>query len=592
LIIKSDFSLKKRFFCSPFSDGKGRISSLKSLIFLIAILFFAESVFAQTDSEHQASPKEQIPLKVAILPVSIHSPENLTYMQEGLLDMLSSRVELSGRVVVLEKGAVKKALGQPESEIDSQSAKKLGQDLGADYVVFGSLTKLGDTASLDLKVVEVKGEKPAAPVFVEAKKMEEIIAGVDDLARKVDERILGYSLMTPSRAEKPAAASKETAALPILLPSGSPSKGPAKVEKAVEPPKEVAAVPAGSLPGFKPLSPAKIERSAMASGIWQSQPFPFHIKGMAVGDVDGDGRNEVVLIEERSLLIYRYEKGFKLLKKIEGNRLDNYLAVDVGDFRKDGRPQIFVTNLQVDRLSSFVVAYQNGHYQIIAKDLRWFLRVVDWEERGKVLLGQRKGNEAAWQGPIYELGWDGKGYKEIRQAGVPKGPSVYGFAPFTHEGKMAFIFIDSDFKMKAVDQRGKVTWRSKDTYGSDNVFQVKEVPTDVYTEGDEYVWVNVRMVSQGDEIVVIRNNSPIGQFFKRQKFYSGGEVQRLVWNGAMLLEDWKSQEIPGYLVDFQIQDIIGEQGKELIVAVNLPKESVLSFEKSSALMISRVQGIQ
>jgi len=454
--------------------------------------------------------------------------------------------------------------------MDSQSARKLGEELGADFVVFGSLTKLGDSASLDLKVVEVKGEKPAAPVFVEAKKMEEIIARVDDVARQVDERVLGYPL-SPKVAEKPAAAPKEMAAVPVLLP-----------------------VPAAPPPGFQAVvtPQAKIEKGPAPGATWRSQPFPFYVKGMAVGDVDGDGRNEVALIEQRNLLIYRYEKEFKLLKKIEGNKLDNYLAVDVGDIQKDGRAQIFVTNLQGDRLSSFAVAYQDGNYRTIAKDLDWFLRVVDWGEKGKVLLGQRKGVEAGWQGPIYELGWDGKGYKAIRKADIPKGPTIYGFTPFPHEGKMAFIFIDSDFRMKAIDQRGKVIWRSKETYGSDNGIRVKEPNAFAAESGDEWVFVNVRVIAEGDEIVVIRNKGGTGEFFKRQRFYSGGDVQRLVWNGAMLMESWKSNDIPGYLVDFQIQNIIGDQGKELVVAVNLPKESVLSWEKSSALMVSRLQGIQ
>jgi TolB-like protein len=592
LIFKSDFFLKKEHPLSSFLEAKGRISSLKILIFLVAVVLFVQFVSAETETERQASLKEQIPIKVAILPLNIHSGENLSYMQEGLLDMLSSRVELGGRVAVLEKGDVKKAFAQVSGEMDSQSARKLGQELGADFVVFGSLTKLGDSASLDLKVVEVKGEKTGAPVFVQAKKMEEIIARVDDVARQVDEKVLGYPL-SPAVAEKPAGGPKETAATPTAPPPGIRAVGPAKAEKGGEAPKEVAAIPAAPPPGLQPVTPpARTERGPVPGETWRSQPFPFYVKGMVVGDVDGDGRNEVVLIQERSLSIYRYEKEFKLLKKIEGNRIDNYLAVDVGDVRKDGRPQIFVTNLQADHLSSFVVAYQEGNYQIIAKDLDWFLRVVDWGEKGKLLLGQRKGVKAAWQGPIYELGWDGKGYKEIRKADLPKGPSIYGFTPFLHEGKMAFIFIDSDFRMKAMDQRGKVTWRGRDTYGSDNTFRVKEIPTDPYAEGDEFAFVNVRVISQGDEIVVIRNKSLIGDFFKRQKFYSGGEVQRLVWNGAMLMESWKSQEIPGYLADFQIQDIIGDQGKELVVAVNLPKESVLSFEKSSALMISRLRGSQ
>jgi len=553
---------------------------LKTLIFLIAFVFVVQFAFAEKDTERQASPKEQVPLKVAILPVNIHSSENLGYIQEGLVDMLSSRVEIGGRVAVLEKGVVKKALAQVSEEMDSDSARKLGEELGADFVVFGSLTKLGDSTSLDLKVVEVKGEKPAVPVYVEAKKMEEIVARTDDLARQVDERVLGYPL-SPKVAEKPAAAPKEMAAapaaapaavLPVLIP-------PAKTEKSPAPTPQKAPAPTQKGPAFSGEN-------------WRSQPFPFYVKGMAAGDVDGDGRNEVVLIEQRKISIYRYENEFKLLKKIEGNKLDNYLAVDVGDIQKVGKPQIFVTNLQGDHLSSFVLAHQDDNYRVVAKDLDWFLRVVDWGEKGKVLLGQRKGKEAGWQGPIYELGWDGKGYKEIRKADLPKGPTIYGFTPFMHDGKLAFIFIDTDFKMKAVDQKGKVIWRSKETYGSDNGIRVKEPNAFAAESGDEYVWVNVRVIAQGDEILVIRNKGGTGEFFKRQKFYSGGDVQRLVWNGAMLMESWKSQEIPGYLVDFQVQNILGDQGKELVVAVNLPKESVLSFEKSSALMVSRLQGIQ
>lgn len=56
-----------------------------------------------------------------------------------------------------------------------------------------------------------------------------------------------------------------------------------------------------------------------------------------------------------------------------------------------------------------------------------------------------------------------------------------------------------------------------------------------------------------------------------------------------MAERWKSQEIGGYVVDFQMGDIDGTQGKELIVAVNLPRESVLSVSQNSAVLITRVQ---
>lgn len=102
--------------------------------------------------------------------------------------------------------------------------------------------------------------------------------------------------------------------------------------------------------------------------------------------------------------------------------------------------------------------------------------------------------------------------------------------------------------------------------------------------------MNVRVISRGDELFIIRNHSPVGEVLKRTKYYTSGEVLRLVWNGATFMESWRSSELPGYVVDFQIQDVAGSQEKELVVAVNLPKDSILSMQKNSALMVSRLQG--
>jgi hypothetical protein len=561
------------------------MSSLKFFIFFTLAFLIVPGSWAQGSKDYQASLREKAPIKVAILPVAIHSPENVAYMREGLWDMLSSRVELQGRVTVLEKGQVKKALSEVSGEIDAESARKVGQLVGADFVVFGSLTKLGDSASLDLKVLEVTGEKPSSSVFIQARKMEEIVVRVDDLARKVDEKILGYPVSPPVErpavAERPAEAPRGTAGIPAP-PMGFQA----------EPPRGTAGAPA-SPPGFQPVAPP---RAVATSGFWQSTSFPFKIKGVAMGDLEGDGKDEIVLIDERNVYIYRYDNGFNLLKKLAGGRLDHYLAVDVADIKKEGKSRIFVTNLPGDeteqnrrRLGSFVVAYQGGDYRVVASNLEWFLSVVNWPGKGPLLLGQKRGLNTSFEAAIYEMGWDGKGYKESRKIDGLKIFSLYGFTPFVSEGKTFFAFIDSDFRLKVLDQKGKVIWRSVEYYGSNNVFRVKPMPSGTYYEGNDLASVNVRLVSRGDEIFILRNISATGQFFKREKYFTGGEVQNLAWNGSMFMERWRSQEIPGYLVDFQAQNILGAAGNELIVAVNLPKESILSGSTDSALMVSRVQ---
>src|SRR4030066_1212496 len=68
------------------SDLKARISSLKLLIFLATALLFGPWTWAQGLKDPQATLQGKAPFKVAILPVTMHSPENLGYMQEGMLD--------------------------------------------------------------------------------------------------------------------------------------------------------------------------------------------------------------------------------------------------------------------------------------------------------------------------------------------------------------------------------------------------------------------------------------------------------------------------------------------------------------------------
>jgi len=528
VIFRKDVFNKKNRLCPARKCVPGRMSSLKLLIIIIWGMVFVSYTFGQAVQDPQASAKPHSPSKVAILPVAINSPEDLSYMKEGLLDMLSSRVELNGRVVVLEKGPVKKALAGTAEEMDSAAARTLGQALGADFVVFGSLTKLGDSASLDLKVVEVKGEKPAAVVYVQARKMEEVIARVDELGRRVDEKILGYPLTPPVT--------------------------PPVAEKPVEKPKEVAAIPSPPVPptSSRTVSPASTPKVTVAGQQWRSQSVPFKVVGMDIGDVDGDGRNEVILIEERKLWIYRWDGELKVIKTIEGERIDQYLAVDIVDARKNGRAEIFVTNFQKDRLSSLVVAFSDGDFKVVSSGLDWFFRAVDWGEKGKVLFSQKKGKDEGLSGPIYEFGWDGKKYKDMRKAKIPKGINLYGFAPFSHDGKTDFVYIDSDFRLKMMNEKGKVIWRGKEDYGSDNSFQVKYF-NQMGNLPDESAFVNVRIIAKGEDIFIIQNISAIGQIFGRAKYYNKGEVKRLAWTGAMFMETWRSQEISGYLADFQYQ---------------------------------------
>ena len=126
LILALKEEIHNRNYClfSSFLIPKGRMSSLKLFIFILSISSFVPLALAQAPKAPQPAQKTTGPFKVALLPLTIHSSENLEYMREGTYAMFSSRVELEGRVTVMERAAVKKALSEVSGEIDSETAQK------------------------------------------------------------------------------------------------------------------------------------------------------------------------------------------------------------------------------------------------------------------------------------------------------------------------------------------------------------------------------------------------------------------------------------------------------------------------------------
>ena len=52
------------------------------------------------------------PKTVAILPFTMNADRDLTFLQEGIMDMINSRLAWKGKVEVLEKGLVKRTVDQ------------------------------------------------------------------------------------------------------------------------------------------------------------------------------------------------------------------------------------------------------------------------------------------------------------------------------------------------------------------------------------------------------------------------------------------------------------------------------------------------
>ena len=78
---------------------------------------------------------------------------------------------------------------------------------------------------------------------------------------------------------------------------------------------------------------------------------------------------------------------------------------------------------------------------------------------------------------------------------------------------------------------------------------------------------------------------------RRLKIYEKGEVYNLVWEENRLITNWKTRDIQGYIVDFQVKDAENKGEEGLVVAIVLIEEGTsgaLSRKTESALFFFKL----
>ena len=84
------------------------------------------------------------PQIVVLLPFKINAEKDLTYLQNGIFDMLSSRLTDPGKVMVLSRAEIDTALAGSPGPQDEAAARSLGETLGGKAETFMGLAGMGD----------------------------------------------------------------------------------------------------------------------------------------------------------------------------------------------------------------------------------------------------------------------------------------------------------------------------------------------------------------------------------------------------------------------------------------------------------------
>ena len=543
---------------------------IRKIILLLATIFLLST---------NLGAAAEAPKKVAILPFQMNAPEDLHYLREGIMDMLASRLAWEGKVEVVEKQVVKEALAGHQGPLNESAARQVGSNLGVDYVLFGSLTVFGESVSIDAKMVALKEDNPPVTVYAQTKGLSEVIPRINDFAQEINNKIFGRGTAAVAAAPAQPRFSK---AHPETIMSG-PAPGPSKSDDT------------GSFVSLQ-------SKTTSDSDVFRSQRLKFPVNGMDVGDVDGDGRPEIVVISNfKEVLVYQWDQG-RLNKRgsFAGNSRDRLVWVCMLDANRDGKDEIYVSNLRGQRLSSYVLEWRGEQLKELASEVEWYFNRLTVPGKDTILMGQKKNPEDIFVAGVYRLQFTGGGYQPLEGISLPRRTNVFNFAQgdLDGDGKEETVFIGAEEKLYLVDDDGNRVWNSRDYYGAtSNILEAKK-PSDDSTKvpggggatvDDEvetyYIPSPILLADLNNdkrlEILANRNVSTTSMVLSRQRNFSDGEIQSMLWTGGDLLPQWKTRPLRGMVVSYRLADIDGDGEDEMVAAAVLEKEI---FQKTRSMI--------
>lgn len=537
-----------------------------------------------------SAPGAQQTKSIAILPFAVNSSENINYIRDGIWDMLISRVTVSGKTNVVSKSTVLDALSkQAGKELTQADVSALGKRLNADYVVWGSITKIGDSLSLDGKMLDVASSQSPVTLYEQTRGMNEVIPKISDFSQRIRSHVTGEA--APAVTAAPAASAPAASAAAAAAGAGAAAATGRSQESDI-----VSGMRSGKTTYTGIINPEFITTGVTLDrrGFWMSPKYAAEFRSLDIGDVNGDGLNEIVVADATSVTVYqKKDNDFKVLKKIQGGEYESYLGVDIADVNGNGIPEIFVTSINRQTVDSFVLEYRNGSYEIIAKGLSFMMRAINTTGTprllGQILSGDQKN---PFINPIQLVVWDDGKYKLGEKIMIPAGLSVYGLTLDSVDGtgvERIITFDENDY-LRIYEKTGKLLihlqtfrganeliWRSDEQYGGTNSSFTPAYASGTRSMVDvpDQIFLKPRIQTYDlnkdgkKEVIVVKNISALGRVMKNMQLFTSAEVYNLEWDGLGLAEAWRTKKISGYVADYQLKDIDNDGQDEIVLALVL-----------------------
>lgn len=484
----------------------------------------------------------------AVLPFKVNGPSGFTYLEKAIPSMLTSRLYWEDHVQPVSDANIAKA----GRVTDSGSAAKALSATGADYVVWGDVTIVEQEASVD---VRVQGKNGKTWHKAARTQVNDLISALQNISTAINAEVFGRGGqgaadgVTMVNQMNPSFMHNETTQRQVYL------------------------------------NPQFRYQGSDGTRL-RSQTLPYAAVGMVVADVNGDGKNEIVVLSEKRLYVYRWDNG-RLVPLGEYDispRLTPILVRSI-DMDRDNTDEIVLSTYDAEGTTpyAFILSFKGNKFTELVKRAPYYVNVVRvMPDFMPALVGQKGDpNRIFSRSGVYEMAKQGDSLIQVKKIALPSGVNALNFAYLPGKAgeetdKLVMltddehlrVFAPSGGQLSQTDEKfsGAAVGIAEQTHmpgmGKNNILipsnyfiPLRMVPNDLERDG---TW----------EIMVNKPISVSAQFFENYRFYPEGEIHNLYWDGVGLSLQWKTRRIKGSVVDFDISDPNNDGTRDLVVCLN------------------------
>lgn len=512
------------------------------------------------------------------------SAGSYAYLRDSVRGIITSRLAAKPGVAVLDRNLSEKELAAVKNRAPGGTGKAV-----ADYLVSGELYGLKGGLNIQVAVYPLSQEKEVLRFEKMVKNQDNLLPELERLVGEIAQAVAPRRASDPAKEEKKATGSEGVAGFVTAHPEAAYKKG-----------QYTGAV--ASAAGSSVQVIAKEGKRTL--GVSEE------ILAFAVGDVDGDGEEEMVSLSGTTLELYRAD-GKKIIKA-GGGKLPANLechAMNLADLDGDGRQEMYLSCTSGLYVSSAIVQWRRGssEFFVASANIPWYLRPVKLPGKGWRLVGQKRGGEKTdlLKPGVYLLQpQKDNGLAEGERLPLPPGVNLFDFVYADLEGDKApeLVAIDGKERLKVYSSSNELLWVSKNNYGGSKVYlgpsragAVNDQDRNNFTLDEDVkrqlIFVPGRLlVSDVDgngreEVVVNQNSASVISFLEKMRIYKDGMIVGLAWDGEGLSESWRSGSFTGYLVGFSLVPktperswIVSNKGslEAALYVANLPRSGTLT----------------